>query len=90
MKESAGEHNRSLPFPVSSPIPQNVRAASAWDATSARLSRQHNDSNIVCIGARLIAPEVALEICRVWLTTEFEGGRHQTRIDLIKKMEGEA
>jgi ribose 5-phosphate isomerase B len=65
-----------------------VRAASAWDATSARLSRQHNDANIVCLGARLTGPEVALEAVKVWLTTEFEGGRHQRRVDLISKLEG--
>jgi ribose 5-phosphate isomerase B len=64
-----------------------IRAAMAWDVTSARLSRQHNDSNIVCMGARLIGPEVALEAARTWLTTEFQGGRHQVRIDLIGDME---
>lgn len=66
---------------------KGVRAVSGWDATSARLSRQHNDANVLCLGARLTGPEVALETARVWLTTEFQGGRHERRIDLIKKLE---
>ncbi len=66
-----------------------IRAAMAWDATSARLSRQHNDSNIVCMGARLLGVEVALEAAKTWLKTEFEGGRHQRRVDLIHKLEKE-
>ncbi len=66
---------------------KGVRAASAWDATSARLSRQHNGSNIICIGARLTGQEVANEITRVWLKSEFEGGRHQKRIDRISQLE---
>jgi ribose 5-phosphate isomerase B len=67
---------------------RGIRAASSWDATSARLSRQHNDANIVCIGARLTGLEVALEITRTFLKTPFEGGRHQKRIDLITRLEG--
>ena len=66
-----------------------IRAAMAWDVTSARLSRRHNDSNILCLGARLVGQEVALEVLRTWLVTSFEGGRHQNRIDLISKMEKE-
>ena len=66
---------------------KGVRAALVWDATSARLSRQHNDSNIVCFGARLTGIEVALEAAKVWLSTEFAGGRHAMRLDLIRQME---
>jgi len=65
-----------------------VRAVSGWDATSARLSRQHNNANVLCLGARLTGQEVALETCRVWIKTEFEGGRHQKRIDRITQLEG--
>ena len=65
-----------------------IRAVSGWDFTSARLSRQHNNANVLCLGARLLGVEVALEICRVWITTEFEGGRHQKRIDRITQLEG--
>jgi RpiB/LacA/LacB family sugar-phosphate isomerase len=65
-----------------------IRASQAWDATSARLCRQHNDANVLCFGARLVGLEVALDIVRVWLNTEFLGGRHQRRIDKIKMLEG--
>jgi len=64
-----------------------VRAAEIWDATSARLSREHNNANVACIGARLVGPETALEACRTWLKTEFLGGRHQGRIDKISALE---
>ncbi|MCB0403304.1 MAG: ribose 5-phosphate isomerase B [Bdellovibrionales bacterium] len=65
----------------------NVRAALAWDLASARLSREHNDANILCMGERLLDSELALEICRTWLGTEFEGGRHQLRVDMIHELE---
>lgn len=64
-----------------------VRATSAWDITSARLSRMHNDSNVVCLGARLTGFQVALDAVKVWLTTEFEGGRHQGRLDKVTQLE---
>lgn len=64
-----------------------VRAAQVWDATSARLSREHNDANVMCIGARLMGTEVAFEAARVWLSTAFGGGRHQKRIDKILQLE---
>lgn len=59
---------------------KEVRAALVHDALSARLSRQHNDANVLCMGARLIGPDVAKDCLRVFLTTDFEGGRHQNRI----------
>lgn len=64
-----------------------VRAASAWDATSARLARQHNNANVLCLGARLTGFEVAHEASRVWLTTAFLGGRHERRVDGITQLE---
>lgn len=64
-----------------------VRASVAWDVTSARLSREHNNSNILCLGERLLGAEVAREILRVWLTTEFLHGRHIRRMELISEME---
>lgn len=66
---------------------ENVRAASAWDLSSARLSREHNNANILCLGERLLDASLALEICKTWLSTDFEGGRHQRRIDLIHELE---
>ena len=57
-----------------------VRCALCWNEESARLSRQHNDANVLSLGERMIPEELALEIVRIWLTTPFEGGRHAKRI----------
>lgn len=59
---------------------RHVRAAVVHDVTSARLSRQHNNANVVCLGARLTGTDVAKDCLRVFLTTDFEGGRHQNRV----------
>ena len=67
-----------------------VRAITAWDVTSARLSREHNDANVLCLGARLTGLEVLKDIAHVWLTTAFKGGHHAARVDMIKKMENGA
>lgn len=61
-----------------------IRAALCNEVFSARMSREHNDANILCIGARVIGPGVAAEIVRTWMTTDFAGGRHQRRIDKFK------
>ncbi len=62
-----------------------VRAAVVHDATSARLSRQHNDANVVAFGARLIGPETAREALKVFLNAQFEGGRHAGRVAKLSK-----
>ena len=62
---------------------KGVRCALCWNVESARLGRQHNNANVISIGERMVSIETAFEIVRVWLTTPFEGGRHQERIDLI-------
>ena len=59
---------------------RGVRCALCWNEETARLSRQHNDANVLSIGERVISEETALALVRVWLTTAFEGGRHATRI----------
>ena len=65
-----------------------VRAAVVWDTTSARLSREHNNSNVLCMGARLLGPAVVVDIATTWLRTPFLGGeRHERRLSLIEKME---
>ncbi len=61
-----------------------VRAALCTDVTMARLTREHNDANILCLGARITGTETALDIVKTFLETEFEGGRH---IDRIAKLE---
>ena len=60
---------------------QGIRAALCWQPELARLARAHNDANVLVMPARFIAPEVALECVDVFLATEFEGGRHQRRLD---------
>jgi glycine hydroxymethyltransferase len=64
-----------------------ARAAVAHDVTSARMARQHNDANVLCIGARLLGTQAATDTVDVFLATEFEGGRHQRRIDQIGALE---
>jgi ribose 5-phosphate isomerase B len=59
----------------------HVRAAVAHNTTAARLTRQHNDANVIAFGARLIGTEVARDCLKIFLATEFEGGRHQRRVD---------
>ncbi|MGE4013615.1 MAG: ribose 5-phosphate isomerase B [Alphaproteobacteria bacterium] len=59
---------------------KTVRAALCHNGTAARLSRQHNDANVLALGARLIGEEVAKECLRVFLSTPFEGGRHARRV----------
>ena len=63
---------------------KGIRAALCSETTSARLSRQHNNSNVLCMGQRLIGETMALEIVDTWLDTEFLGGRHQHRVDIIE------
>jgi len=74
---------------VANKIP-GVRAALCHDLYLARLSRQHNDANVMGMGARIVAPTLAEEIVRVWLATPFEGGRHSARIEQITQIEREA
>ena len=64
-----------------------VRAALCNDLYTARLSREHNDANVLAIGARIVAPTLAKEIVRVWLATAFEGGRHVHRLEQISAIE---
>src|SRR5256885_9718282 len=63
---------------------RGIRCALCWNLESARLSRQHNDANVLSLGQRLITLEMALEIVKVWLVTPFEGGRHELRIRQIE------
>ena len=62
---------------------RGIRAAAVSEPYSARLSKMHNNANIICLGARVIGIETAKMICEEWLGAEFQGGRHQDRIDLI-------
>jgi ribose 5-phosphate isomerase B len=64
-----------------------IRAALCHDVYLARLSREHNDANVLSMGARIVAPTLAEEIVRIWLSTPFEGGRHVPRIEQIAAIE---
>ncbi len=66
---------------------RGVRAALCHDVTTARLSRQHNDANVLSLGARVTGTEVAADIVRAWLETPFEGGRHLQRVQKIHAVE---
>ncbi len=68
---------------------KGIRAACCSDPYSAKLSRQHNNSNVLCFGARVVGTEVAKMIVDEWLDAEFLGGRHQNRIDMIAAIEKE-
>ena len=65
-----------------------VRAAACSDAYTARISREHNDANILALGARITSREAAIEILEVWLGAEFAGGRHARRIEKIVALDG--
>ena len=67
-----------------------VRAALCNDLYTARLSREHNDANVLAIGARIVADTLAEEIVGIWLSTGFAGGRHQRRIEQIAEIERSA
>ena len=67
-----------------------VRAALCNDLYTARMSRQHNDANVLSIGGRIVASGLADEILALWLDTPFEGGRHERRIDQIAEIESGA
>ena len=62
---------------------KGIRAACPQNCYCARMSRAHNDSNILTLGQRVLGVDAAIEILNVWLNTEFEGGRHQERIDML-------
>ena len=64
----------------------HVRAALCNDLFAAKMSRAHNDANILAMGARVMGDALALEVVDVWMNTPFEGGRHQTRLDKFDKI----
>ena len=66
---------------------KGIRAAACSETFSAQYTRLHNDSNILCLGGRVIGPGVALEMVDLFLDTAFEGGRHQRRVDMISALE---
>lgn len=67
---------------------RGVRCAVVSDEYSARMSREHNNANILALGERVIGPDLARSIVRAWLTSEFQGGRHALRVQKIQDLEG--
>ena len=63
---------------------KGIRCALCWNLESAKLSRQHNDANVLSLGQRMVSLDLALEMVEVWLKTPFDGGRHQKRIQQIE------
>src|SRR5262249_42444956 len=66
---------------------QGVRAAPCHDSITAEMSRRHNDANVLCLSADLLGGELVDRMVRIWLETEFEGGRHARRVDKITRFE---
>ena len=68
---------------------KGIRACACSDTFSARLTRNHNDANVLCIGARVVGEGLAYDLVDAFLDAEFEGGKHQRRVDLITAIENE-
>ena len=68
---------------------KGIRAAHCTDTFSARLTKQHNNSNVLCLGERITGVGLAMDIVDEWLNASFEGGRHQKRVDMINKLDME-
>jgi ribose 5-phosphate isomerase B len=68
---------------------KGVRAAPCHDSITVEMSRRHNDANVLCLSADLLGDELIGRIVRLWLETEFEGGRHARRVEKIKRIENE-
>lgn len=66
---------------------EGIRCALVHDTFSAKATREHNNSNVLAMGERVIGPGLARDIAKIWLTTEFEGGRHENRVNKIKEYE---
>ncbi|QNG60133.1 ribose 5-phosphate isomerase B [Bacillus sp. PAMC26568] len=66
---------------------KGIRCALVHDTFSAKATREHNNSNMLAMGERVIGPGLAREIAKIWLTAEFEGGRHETRVNKISEIE---
>lgn len=69
---------------------KGIRAVSCRDPIEAEMSRRHNNANVLCMSADFLGQELIDRLVQVWLTTDFEGGRHQRRVDKIANYEGEA
>jgi ribose 5-phosphate isomerase B len=93
---ASGEFDRAILFcgtgigmsVVANKFP-GIIAAVCWDEFTATVSRTHNNANVLCLGGRVLKPELAVEMVRIWLEKEFEGGRHERRVAKIQQIEKE-
>ena len=90
-KVAKGEYNRGIlvcgtgiGLSIVANKVKGIRAALCGDTYSARVSRAHNNANVLCLGERVIGEHLALDIVDIWLKTGFEGGRHKKRVDMIE------
>ena len=83
----AGEADCGVLISIAANKVNGVRAAVCSDTATARLVKEHNNANIIAFGARIVGTELAKDIVRAYLDAEFQGGRHQTRIDMIHEIE---
>ncbi len=67
---------------------KGIRAAQAYDPEMAQMSRLHNNANILCLGGRILSDEEGIKVVEAFLSTSFEGGRHQNRLNLISQLTG--
>lgn len=93
-KVASGEFEKGMLFcgsgigiSISANKVRGIRAVVCSEPYSAKLSRMHNDTNILCMGARVVGPDLAIMIVDEWLKAEFEGGRHAGRVELIRQIE---
>lgn len=94
LKVADGTHDKALLFcgtgigiSMAANKVKGIRAACCSDYFSAKFTRLHNDANVLCMGGRVVGAGLACELVQVFLDTEFEGGRHQRRVDLITAIE---
>lgn len=66
---------------------KGIRAACCSDTFSARMTRMHNDANVLCMGARVVGAGLAFDLADLFITTEYEGGRHQKRVDMVNALD---
>lgn len=66
---------------------KGIRCGLCWDVTSARLTKEHNNANVISIGQRMVSREMALDIVETWLNATYEGGRHQRRVEKLAAYE---
>jgi ribose 5-phosphate isomerase B len=90
---ASGEYDRGIlvcgsgqGMAISANKVKGIRAALCGEIYSAKMSRLHNDSNVLALGGRIIGRDLAIEIVKTWLNTEFEGGRHQRRVDKMNSI----